>query len=217
MNSLEHRVADGSSRASVLSMLRERGDLVRVEDLADAVGLSLSAVRFHLERLITDGFVRTAKEPRLTPGRPRVMYQAVPAEAVDEAAAYRRLATLLAGELATLGGTAAAEHAGQVWARQLTPQRRSHSQLPEDAPDSLPELMAVLEDGGFSPTVLDGGWTVELNRCPLAELMPDQSNVVCSVHKGLMQAIPEVKGAQSSVRLVPAPQTAGPCVLRFRP
>jgi predicted ArsR family transcriptional regulator len=124
MSSLDHRIADGSSRAGVLKVLRDRADLVRVEDLADAVNLSLSAVRFHLERLIADGLVRTTKEPRLTPGRPRVMYQAVPEEAVDDAAAYRRLASLLADELAENGGVLAAESAGRTWARQAAGPRR---------------------------------------------------------------------------------------------
>src|SRR5512142_1962190 len=100
MTSLDHRIADGSSRAGVLKVLRDRRVLMRVEDLAEAGNLSLSAVRFHLDRLIAEGLVRTAKEPRQTPGRPRVMYQAVPEEAVDDGAAYRRLAMLLATELA---------------------------------------------------------------------------------------------------------------------
>jgi predicted ArsR family transcriptional regulator len=226
MNSLDHRIADGSSRAGVLRVLRERGDLVRVEDLAGAVSLSLSAVRFHLDRLIADGLVRTAKEPRLTPGRPRVMYQAVPEEAVDEAAAYRRLASLLAAELADHGGRAAAEDAGRAWAEQVMPVRvdQVERRLAADrlagtlgeVPDSLPDVLTVLEDGGFAPKVLDGGWTIELHRCPYGELMATQSDMVCSVHRGLLRSIPEVGGTQNAVRLYPAPDAAAPCVVRFQ-
>jgi predicted ArsR family transcriptional regulator len=231
MSSLDHRIADGSSRAGVLKVLRDRGDLVRVEELADAVSLSLSAVRFHLERLIADGLVRTAKEPRLTPGRPRVMYQAVPEEAVDDAAAYRRLAALLAAELAGHGGTAAAEAAGRAWAQTVsrpaavarvqgtsalacpTP---SGATATREVPDSLADVLDVLENGGFAPRVRDDGWTVELHRCPFSDLMTSQSDMICSVHKGLVRAIPEFGGDADAAVLHPAPNVDAPCVVRFR-
>lgn len=260
MNTLDHRLADGSSRAGVLRVLRSRGDLMRVEDLAEAVNLSLSAVRFHLDRLIADGLVRTSKEPRQTPGRPRVMYQAVPEEAVDDGAAYRHLAILLADELVGRGGAAAGEAAGRAWARQVFATRqwvaggaaddgpvdgqrgtvggpttpsttrpglpaarsasgsatRRRAQPPAEVhPDCLSDLMGVLEDGGFAPQVVDGGWAVELHRCPYADLMPGQSEVVCSVHRGLMQALPELAGTAARARLEPAPRSSAPCVLRF--
>ncbi|HEX2806459.1 MAG TPA: winged helix-turn-helix transcriptional regulator [Kineosporiaceae bacterium] len=227
---MEHRVMDGSSRAGVLNVMRERGGQLRVEDLAEAVGLSLSAVRFHLDRLITDGLVRSAREPRLTPGRPRVIYQALAEEAVDDAAAYRRLAALLADELALHGGGAAAEHAGRSWAEQLmkppdhgskplipvVSPRTSTDSSPGTAPDSLSDVLAVLENGGFSPRVMDGGWTIELHRCPFKELMPGQSEVVCTVHRGLLKAIPDVNGAEDRVQLYPAPDAEAPCMVRFR-
>ena len=234
---------DGSSRAGVLNLMRERGGQLRVEELAEAVGLSLSAVRFHLDRLIADGLVRSAREPRLTPGRPRVIYQAMPEEAVDDAAAYRRLAALLADELAVYGGEPAAEHAGRVWAEQLLapPGHGESPSLPwqparatgsagstgstgstresagdPDAPASLANVMSVLENGGFSPRVLDGGWTIELHRCPFEELMPGQAETVCTVHRGLLKAIPDVSGAEDRVVLYPAPDVEAPCMVRFR-
>jgi predicted ArsR family transcriptional regulator len=243
MTSLDHRIADGSSRAGVLKVLRERRVLMRVEDLAEAVNLSLSAVRFHLDRLIAEGFVRTAKEPRQTPGRPRVMYQAVPEEAVDDGAAYRRLAMLLAAELSDRGGAAAAESAGRAWAAQVVADRagqpprrigeipaartadaesqsghradRADRAVSQDLPDCLPELLEVLEDGGFAPRVCQGGWAVELHRCPFSDLMPSQSAVVCSVHRGLLQSLPELDGAADRVWLEPAPQSDEPCVVHF--
>lgn len=264
MNSLDHRLADGSSRAGVLKVLRDRGDLMRVEDLAEAVSLSLSAVRFHLDRLIADGLVRTSKEPRQTPGRPRVMYQAVPEEAVDDGAAYRHLAILLADELAGRGGAVAGEAAGRAWARQvltvrqwtvpdtegdtaeivdgrhpgaarggnghlhagsgragLSPVRsaggvaKRRAQEVEALPDCLNDLMGVLEDGGFSPQVVDDGWAVELHRCPFADLMPEQAEVVCAVHRGLMQSLPELAGNGDRVRLEPVPEGSSPCVVHF--
>jgi predicted ArsR family transcriptional regulator len=237
MNSVEHRVMDGSSRAGVLNVMRERGGQLRVEELAEAVGLSLSAVRFHLDRLIADGLVRSAREPRLTPGRPRVIYQAMPEEAVDDAAAYRRLAALLADELAVHGGEPAAEHAGRVWAEQLLapaqdargepgPGRPARIAAPSWTPSGLPgdpappaslgDVLSVLENGGFSPRVLDGGWTIELHRCPFEELMPGQAETVCTVHRGLLKAIPDVAGAEDRVVLYPAPEVDAPCMVRFR-
>ncbi|MDQ1288920.1 MAG: hypothetical protein QG622_2486 [Actinomycetota bacterium] len=220
---------------------------MRVEDLAEAVSLSLSAVRFHLDRLIADGLVRTSKEPRQTPGRPRVMYQAVPAEAVDDGAAYRHLAILLADELAGRGGAVAGEAAGRTWARQVlgtqdwptadgsgegessrvvpaprslapgraAPVGRRRAEMIESLPDCLPNLLRVLEDGGFAPQIVDGGWAVEIHRCPFADLMPHQSEVVCSVHKGLMEALPELAGTGECVRLDPAPEGSAPCVVHF--
>jgi predicted ArsR family transcriptional regulator len=230
MSSLDHRIADGSSRAGVLRVLRDRGDLVRVEELADAVSLSLSAVRFHLERLIAEGLVRTAKEPRLTPGRPRVMYQAVPEEAVDDAAAYRRLASLLAAQLEGQGGVRAAEAAGRAWAQDVVEHPAPPSTMPPvgrpsghgpspiglAGPDSLGDVLTVLEDGGFAPRVRDDGWTVELHRCPFEDLMVQQSEMICSVHRGLVRSIPQLSGDEDAAVLHPAPEVGTPCIVRFR-
>jgi predicted ArsR family transcriptional regulator len=229
MASPDQRIADGSSRAGVLAVLRDRGDLVRVEDLAGAVGLSVSAVRFHLDRLVGDGLVRSARQPRLTPGRPRVMYRAVPVEAVDDAAAYRHLAALLAAELAARGGVSAAESAGHLWATQVarspaagraaepagTPAGVSGGALAGSGPDSLPSVMAVLEDGGFAPRVRDDGWSLELHRCPFVALMPAESEMVCAVHRGLVRSIPELRGDADPAVLLPVPDVDAPCIVRF--
>jgi len=231
MTSHDHRTADGSSRTAVLGVLRRDGGLLRVEDLAEADNLSLSAVRFHLDRLVADGMVRTAKEPRLTPGRPRVMYQAVPVEAVDDRAAYRRLAAVLAAELAAEGGRPAGEAAGRAWARRLVAEREqlpvpvsrtggpvpvpNRPPLPADAPQALAIVLAVLEDGGFCPRVVGDGWRVELHRCPFSELMADHSEIVCSVHAGLLGAVPELAGAPERLVLDPAPSMNHPCTVSF--
>lgn len=215
----QQRAQEGPSRTAVLRELRSRAGHVRVEELAGSVGLSLSAVRFHLDRLVADGLVRSSKEPRSTPGRPRVVYRAVPEEAVDDAAAYRRLSAVLAEALAVVGGAAAAESAGRGWASRLVADRAAAGVDPSDAApgDPLAQVLRILDDGGLAPRVVEGGRSLELHRCPFEALMAEHSAAVCSVHRGMLAQLPRSLGDRHELELVPRPAAGSPCRVRIRP
>src|SRR5512143_4112747 len=111
--------AVGASRALVLDALRSQPRPMAIEAVAEAVGLSVNTVRFHLDRLRREGAVTRASTRPDGPGRPHLVYRPVAAEAVEDAAAYRLLAGLLAEGLVRSGNVHATAEAGRSWADRL--------------------------------------------------------------------------------------------------
>jgi DeoR family transcriptional regulator, suf operon transcriptional repressor len=64
------------TRDAMLTAIKKRGE-VRAEGLADALGITVSAVRQHLNALAADGLV-THREVRGGPGRPKHVYRLTP-------------------------------------------------------------------------------------------------------------------------------------------
>ncbi|MHB1615060.1 MAG: helix-turn-helix transcriptional regulator [Actinomycetes bacterium] len=181
-----------------------------IGDVCAATGLSPSAVRFHLDHLIDLAAVRAVKDPNASgSGRPALLYSAVPAEAVDPAAAYRALAGLLASELVRSAGPRASTDAGRAWAKALLRGKDVTSA------DPLPVVMSLLDGGGFSPVRSADGSTVELHRCPFLDLALEQPAVVCGVHLGLVTGVLEELGTMTPVHLLAALDGPGPCLVRF--
>jgi predicted ArsR family transcriptional regulator len=200
-----------AGRARVLQALRSTGRPISSEALAAEVGLSVTTTRFHLRNLVTVGSVlreRDAEHHR--PGRPRVMFRALPAEAGEAGAAYAHLAGLLAQELAAVAGPGAALAAGERWGRRLVAGRGVAAE-PRAAVDQLVE---VLEHEGFSARLTDDAGTVELHSCPHSGLARTQSEIVCTVHLGLVRALLPANDSRS-VRVVPVLDGSGPCLVRL--
>ena len=199
------------SRDRVLAVLRGASAPVGVRAVCAATQLSATAVRFHVDHLIGLGAVRAVKDPEHTgAGRPAVLYRAVPAEAVDPAAAYRVLAGLLARELTRSAGPGAGSEAGRAWAVGVL-----HGRSFAGMADPLEVVVSLFEDTGFSPMRGADGRTVELHRCPFLGLAVEQPEVVCSVHHGLLTGVLEEIGAPTNVRLVPVLDGSGPCLVRL--
>ena len=108
-------------RRRLLKLLRRSDTPLDVYQLAEATGLHITTVRFHLDVLARAGQVTVQKTPRTTPGRPRTVYAAHTEEAPPDG--YRPLAALLAANLGPTPRTRRrrAEKAGRDWATSLIP------------------------------------------------------------------------------------------------
>ncbi|HXF71613.1 MAG TPA: helix-turn-helix domain-containing protein, partial [Actinomycetota bacterium] len=73
---LTHRALAGESRTRVLDALRRAGRGLAASEIARAVGLHVSTVRFHLRALERAGLVARRVERAGRPGRPRIVYRA---------------------------------------------------------------------------------------------------------------------------------------------
>lgn len=238
MAEAEQRASAGRSRERVLAALRAAGEPLSGRELADRVGLSLTAARFHLGRLIAVGAVRAVAEGRLRPGRPQVLYRAVPAEAVDGGSAYRVLAGVLAAQVLRSGGPDAAVQAGRAWAAEVPIALRGATDPPvtrdpaADAPvtpdptagpaadpeaSTVQRVLGLLDEGGFEPRLSANHRTIELHRCPFLDLAAERADVVCGVHLGFVQGVLERAGAPTGVRLIPVTDGSGPCLVHLLP
>ena len=205
-----HRALSGVSRVAILELLRSSDGPLDVLALAARVGLHPSTVRSHLDRLLTVGLAVETVEARSRPGRPRLLYSAeVPVGEASEAS-YRLLAGVLAGTLAVSGnaGVDVATAAGRSWGSELVRRGDAHPDTHREA-DLLPSaaidgetaalrIVEILDQVGFSPKLRmpepglsvggdPGQVVIELHRCPFLDLAKENSDIVCSVHRGLME------------------------------
>jgi predicted ArsR family transcriptional regulator len=218
MTRSRERSSQEASHDLVLAVLRQATGAMTVRQVAAAVELSIATTRFHLTRLESAGLIRSGREQREhRPGRPRVLYTARRAEAVDAGAAYRHLAGVLAEQLMAVAGTAGALDAGRAWAERLS----SGAEVPSDdravvegPPDATDRIVRLLDDTGFTPTLSADRRLIELHSCPFMSLAEERADVVCTVHLGLIQGLLTNRPGQD-VRVRPVLDGSGPCLVEL--
>jgi len=171
-----HAALASPVRRRVLAELERAGEALTATDLAAALGLHVTTVRFHLDLLERAGLVarQPGREPRR--GRPSVRYRPT---ADDSGHARDQMIRVLTEALADPAGTVRADAlgAGHRWADLL-------DDLPSDPADAI---LAALARLGFEPEA-DGG-VIRLRACPFREVARDHPEVVCQVHLGLAQRL----------------------------
>jgi predicted ArsR family transcriptional regulator len=168
----------------VLAAVRDVGAGTTAAELSSGLGLHVTTVRFHLERLAADGLIAGRAIPSGGRGRPRIVYQAV------------RVPDARAGMLAALADAAAgdglvaerAQRAGERWAEGLD----------VDGLDPVAALVAVFTELGFAPVPSVGG--LALRACPFLEDARRHPEVVCGVHRGLAVGIARRGGSSVDLR-----------------
>lgn len=181
----------GSSRARVLTALRDARSPMGVAEVADQVRLHPNTARFHLDGLVQHGLADRAVEDRDVPGRPRALYTATANSAATGRRSYRLLAEILTSYFAThtrQPGQAGLQ-AGEAWGRFLTEQQPPFRRT--DASAAVQRLVDALDDIGFAPEAVTKGRRrqVLLHHCPFRETAQEHGDVVCSVHLGLMRGM----------------------------
>ncbi|TFB94091.1 metalloregulator ArsR/SmtB family transcription factor [Cryobacterium sp. HLT2-28] len=141
---------------------------------------------------------------------------------------------------AALSGADAAALAGSRWGRRLaTARNEADTTAPADAAapsggraDALARVVAILDEVGFSPVLGgpdhgaptgtasladDAPVVIELHRCPFIDVARSQADIVCSVHRGLIQgALERLDAPFGRVTLEPFARP-GICLARLEP
>ncbi|WP_205328159.1 metalloregulator ArsR/SmtB family transcription factor [Glycomyces sp. YM15] len=199
MSDRKEASAHAGRRNDVLTTLKRASDPMSILAIADSVAVHPNTVRFHLDRLVEDGLVQRAEPRRRIPGRPPQLFQAVHGMDPTGPRQYRMLAELLLGELANRPDAGPqAVQTGRAWGREAR-----HSD-PDDAAESLPALVDLLDELGFAPEADADGRSIRLRHCPFLELAADGQRTVCHIHLGLMQGALETRRSPLTVdRLEP--------------
>jgi predicted ArsR family transcriptional regulator len=190
-------------RRRLLELLRAREVPRDAVELAAAIGLHVTTVRFHLDLLRRAGLVDSRSQPRATPGRPRTVYSAV---SHPDSGGYPALTRLLAAHLADTpeARAARAEQAGVAWAGELIAEADPASGAdPEQAARAVTGMFAEL---GFDPE-MSGDQVhhqIRLRACPFRAAARANPEVVCSIHIGLLRGTLTRLGAPpTTARLLP--------------
>jgi len=181
-------VPPGTRRAEVLGLLRESERPLSAAEVAEASGLHLNTARFHLDALVEDGLATRTAEPRDVPGRPRILYSAQGPRPGPRS--YALLAEMLTGLVSSLKDSElAAMEAGRAWGEHLVERAAPSEQI--GATEAVARLSRVLDAIGFQPETGPGrtkkDTEVRLHHCPFREVAQRHSDVVCTIHLGLMQ------------------------------
>lgn len=212
----------GPSRARVLDALWSAEGPRTSLEVATAVGTHPNSARFHLEALVEDGLVERRLEDRSTRGRPRVVYTPVPQAPLDPAAAYRELAGMLAAAVVERAPTpsVAAQSVGARRGRQLVsePRRQASGREGGGREAAAEGVVRTLGRYGFesrSRSTRTGG-RIDITPCPFLPLARQHADVVCSLHRGLVDGVLAGLGAPVVVAdLVPF-ERPDLCVVHLR-
>ena len=169
-------------RAQLVEELRGGRDGLDAQELAQRLGIHPNTVRWHLGVLADAGAVSSRPAAPSARGRPRILYRLAPSAAGrhDE---YRLLAAILSGTLAEgERGPERAEAAGRAWGRYLVERPLPLARLSDV--DAVEQVGALLDDQGFAPEVAPD--QIRMRRCPFHELAETQPEIVCAVHRGLI-------------------------------
>jgi predicted ArsR family transcriptional regulator len=173
-------------RDDVLAVLRASSIPLSINAIAERMMIHPNTARFHLEALVKTGQAESVQSDHAKPGRPPLMFQAVPGMDPAGHRDYRMLADILVDALAHQPNPSArATAAGRAWAEQLAGTARAPRQG-----QAVDRLTGLLADLGFAPEKRSGRRGLEeigLRSCPFLELAHAHRKVVCPIHLGLMQ------------------------------
>jgi predicted ArsR family transcriptional regulator len=186
-------LGDNTRYAIYLELARSPRPLATA-DVADSLDLHVNTVRPHLERMREVGLLSVRPDTRGAVGRPQKLYSlAADAPSLGlEPPVFPLLSRMLL-EVAIGAGADqetvldAGRHAG-----------RSLAHRPRGAGSCAELMVAMLEELGFDPATVrdDERLSVGFGHCPFAELAEAQPQVVCSLHRGMLEGfVDEVGGA----------------------
>ncbi|MEA2901854.1 MAG: hypothetical protein QOH36_1741 [Actinomycetota bacterium] len=188
-----------NTRYAIYLELARAGSPRSTADIAESLGLHPNTVRPHLERMRDVGLLQVEADGRGSVGRPQHRY-ALAADAPSlglEPPAFPLLARMLAplaaaSELEPDDVALVGAEAGRAMARAGRAARQ----------DCVAAITTMLSELGFDPAVVadDDVATIAFTHCPFAELAAAHPEVVCHLHRGLIQGYVEQIGGASVER-----------------
>ncbi len=201
------RALGDRTRFAVYSEVASSSVPLSTSDIADVLDLHPNTVRPHLERLREVGLLEVESASKGSVGRPQHRYM-LTADAPSlglERPAYPLLADLLAQLAAELGprDDDVAE-VGRSWGRHEAEalgeaeEEVGDTSVAEESP-CVATLVAELAELGFDPTTDCAGsrTTVSFTRCPYRELAEAHPELVCCLHRGIVEGMVERMGGAS--------------------
>ncbi|WP_018686138.1 helix-turn-helix transcriptional regulator [Actinokineospora enzanensis] len=166
--------ADGRTRQGVARLLLERGPVTAVA-IAEALGLSPTAVRRHLDALVADGEAYTRDAPRVDGrgrGRPAKLFLLTETGRSRFGHAYDDLAIAALRFLAERGGEQAVRAFAERRVATLVDRHREDVTAPGDPAGRARALALALTREGYAATTRGVGSGEQLcqHHCPVAHV-----------------------------------------------
>ena len=183
-------LGDNTRYAIYLELARSPVPLATA-DIADSLDLHVNTVRPHLERMRDVGLLDVQSDNRGVVGRPQHRYSlAADAPSLGlEPPTFPVLARMLLRAAARAGANA--DDAFEAGREQGGIDGDRHAGVP-----CVEALVDELDRLGFAPTLAsgDGDTTIGFAHCPFRELAEANPDLVCGLHRGLVEGFVEAVG-----------------------
>lgn len=185
-----HKALADDTRFRLYRYLRLVDRPVAVREMARRLSLHENTLRPHLRRLEEAGLVAHQVRKSASVGRPQTLYRAVQPSG-DEGRDFRLLAEMLAGLLHSRREIERATGLAREWGGYLVAQGGPKPGVRLPARQNLARLQDAMARAGFEPRFRRAGTSVEvsLRHCPFRELADDHRELVCSLHRGLVEGM----------------------------
>jgi predicted ArsR family transcriptional regulator len=166
---------------------------VSVREMSRRLSLHPNTLRPHLRRLEEAGLVSRELRKTASVGRPQTLYS-VQEPKNDQGRDYRLLAEMLAGLVTGKRQLQQASELARQWGAYLVAQRAPKPGIRLPARRNLALLQESMSQAGFEPRFRRlAGPAVEVTfrTCPFRDLTDDHRDLVCTLHRGLVEGMLE--------------------------
>jgi predicted ArsR family transcriptional regulator len=213
-----HKALADTTRFRLYRHLRLVDRPVSVREISRRLSLHPNTIRPHLRRLEEAGLVSHELRRSNGVGRPQMLYRGREPDR-DEGRDFRLLAEMLLGTVQTPREVDRAARLAHAWGEYLAGRDgpKPGVRLPDRK--NLAVLQSAMDRAGFDPRFRRQGRAVEvtLRRCPFRDLADEHREVVCGLHRGLLEGM--LAGLQPPLELRELKPFAdrGVCTLRAAP
>ncbi|MGH2596901.1 MAG: helix-turn-helix transcriptional regulator [Actinomycetota bacterium] len=179
------------TRYRLYRYLRLSGRPVSVRELSTRLSLHPNTLRPHLRRLEEAGLVSSEVHRGATVGRPQVLFAALDREG-REGRDYRLLGEILASLLTNARQRYRAEVIAREWGAYLVGRSVPRPGARGPSGPNLAVLQEALAEAGFDPRFRRRSAKIveiSLRDCPFRDLLEEHRELVCAVHKGLLEGM----------------------------
>jgi predicted ArsR family transcriptional regulator len=186
-----HKALADDTRYRLYRFIGLAGRPVSVREVSRRLNLHPNTVRPHLRRLEEVGLVGSEIR-KGTVGRPQTLYSIREPQA-EGAADYRLLAEILIGLVRGRRATGQAHALAREWGAYLVGQNRPKpGSTKGPSGRNLALMQEAMARAGFDPRFRRSAGTeveVTLRDCPFKDLADEHRELVCTLHRGLVEGI----------------------------
>jgi len=188
-----HKALADDTRYRLYRYVGLAGRPVSIREMSRRLSLHPNTLRPHLRRLEEAGLVSREVRKSASVGRPQTMYSVREQEA-EEGRDYRLLAEMLCGVVRTARQRDQAKELAGQWGAYLVAQGGPKPGVRLPARRNLALLQEAMARAGFEPRFRrlpgpGGSIEVTLRDCPFRELADDHRDLVCTLHRGLVEGM----------------------------
>ncbi|MGH2557192.1 MAG: helix-turn-helix transcriptional regulator [Actinomycetota bacterium] len=186
-----HKALADDTRYRMYRYIGLAGRPVSVREMSRRLSLHPNTLRPHLRRLEEAGLISREIRKTASVGRPQTMYSIHETQG-QEGRDYRLLAEMLCGIVRGQRALHQAQELARQWGSYLVAQGGPKPGVRLPARRNLAMLQEAMAKAGFEPRFRREGQAaieVTLRDCPFRDLADDYRDLVCTLHRGLIEGM----------------------------